>query len=140
MEELIAKLVKAGIDETTAKTLAAQASRTKRKSQTKKGGNSVYKEVYIDVTTVCDFCGHTITEKKIIKTRKPDDAVAQTVYVRMCEHCVDLLESLPKNEIINFIFVQNNKNISLRKLGIKEQLKAARIYTPKQLLTMDIPS
>lgn len=144
-EAVVQALIKSGIDENIARSMAKstiKATRTAKPGKKRVNpANFTPARAKIDmpviVTQTCTTCKTVTTFKRVMKVYS-DDVPEQTCTVGICINCIKQFDLMTKDQLVSLIVLQNHPDVELRMLSTSRQIKLAKQKTAQEWLLMKV--
>jgi hypothetical protein len=139
--DVLEKLIAQGIPAKMAERIIAQATAEATPKKTKAtrkffpGMNSAKAKVDIEVDCliICECCGNTWHEKKIIKAL-PDSPTEMKLSRSSCQNCPDYFRAMTHEQLVSLALAAHNPTVRHDMPRTSSQVKLAKRLTPEEML------
>ena len=122
---ILDKLIASGVDENIAELMLEQLAPRKKVSRKRK--QLPFQDVI--VTKLCRTCNSRVTYKTPMRSLDTE-MLTQECSFRICENCIGMFQTMPLEQLVSLLLIQNSRDVELRLLDPVEQIKLAGTTDP----------
>lgn len=143
LEKMKAALMAQGISEVMVDSMLKSLKPKKDPATARKAyfaGQSKSKKIdmAVEVTVICECCGNTYTETRVIKAINEDSPKEMKLPVSSCDNCPDYFRALTHEQLVSLALAAHNPIVRHSMPRTSSQVKLAKRLTPEEMLNFTV--